>query len=84
MLLTMPFLPQSIALTLSKSIKSTLGRADETVGLVDAILNALFRAKGPTVEEPQIEFESALSLEVGRIVYTCPRQVTGHVYGLSI
>ncbi len=41
---------------------STLGRADETGGQVDAILNALLRAKGRTAEAPQIEFESALSL----------------------
>ena len=43
-------------------VVSTLGRADETGGQVDAILNALLRAKGRTAEEPQIEFESALSL----------------------
>ncbi|NCW98320.1 MAG: IS1634 family transposase [Betaproteobacteria bacterium] len=43
-------------------VVSTLGRADEMGGQVDAILNALLRAKGRTAEEPQIEFESALSL----------------------
>jgi hypothetical protein len=43
-------------------VVSTLGRADETGGQVDAILNALLRAKGRTAEAPQIEFESALSL----------------------
>ena len=37
-------------------VVSTLGRADETGGQVDAILNALLRAKGRTAEEPQIEF----------------------------
>jgi len=41
---------------------TTLGRADETGGQVDTILNALLRAKGRTAEEPQIQFESALSL----------------------
>ncbi len=41
---------------------STLGRVDETGGQVDSILNALLRAKGRTADEPQIEFESALSL----------------------
>lgn len=29
---------------------------------IDSILNALLRAKGRTADEPQIEFESALSL----------------------
>lgn len=43
-------------------VVSTLGRADETGGQVDFILNALLRAKGRSAEEPQIEFESALSL----------------------
>lgn len=43
-------------------VVSTLGRVDETGGQVDSILNALLRAKGRTAEEPQIEFESALSL----------------------
>lgn len=43
-------------------VLSTLGRADESGGQVDSILNALFRAKGRTAGEPQIEFESALSL----------------------
>lgn len=43
-------------------VLSTLGRADETGGQVDSILNALLRAKGRTADEPQIEFESALSL----------------------
>ena len=66
-------------------VVSTLGRVDETGGQVDAILNALLRAKGRTAEEPQIEFESALSLghpshrhdpEIGRAscrerVYLC-------------
>jgi hypothetical protein len=41
---------------------STMGRVDESGGQVDAILNALLRAKGRTADEPQIEFESALSL----------------------
>lgn len=43
-------------------VLSTLGRVDETGGQVDSILNALLRAKGRTADEPQIEFESALSL----------------------
>lgn len=43
-------------------VLSTFGRADETGGQVDAILNALLRAKGRTADEPQIQFESALSL----------------------
>ncbi len=43
-------------------VLSTIGRADETGGQVDSILNALLRAKGRTADEPQIEFESALSL----------------------
>jgi transposase len=43
-------------------VLSTLGRLDETGGQVDSILNALLRAKGRTADEPQIEFESALSL----------------------
>lgn len=43
-------------------VVSTLGRVDESGGQVDSILNALLRAKGQTVDEPQIEFESALSL----------------------
>jgi hypothetical protein len=43
-------------------VVSTLGRLDETGGQVDSILNALLRAKGRTADEPQIEFESALSL----------------------
>ena len=41
---------------------STMGRVDESGGQVDAILNALLRAKGRSADEPQIEFESALSL----------------------
>ncbi|RQP04198.1 MAG: IS1634 family transposase [Paracoccus sp. BP8] len=40
----------------------TLGRVDEAGGQVDSILNALLRAKGRAADEPQIEFESALSL----------------------
>lgn len=43
-------------------VLSTLGRVDEAGGQVDSILNALLRAKGRTADEPQIEFESALSL----------------------
>ena len=43
-------------------VLSTFGRVDETGGQVDSILNALLRAKGRTADEPQIEFESALSL----------------------
>jgi transposase len=43
-------------------VVSTLGRVDESGGQVDSILNALLRAKGRTADEPQIEFESALSL----------------------
>lgn len=43
-------------------VLSTLGRVDETGGQVDSILNALLRAKGRSADEPQIEFESALSL----------------------
>ena len=43
-------------------VLSTIGRADESGGQVDSILNALLRAKGRTADEPQIEFESALSL----------------------
>jgi transposase len=43
-------------------VLSTLGRVDESGGQVDSILNALLRAKGRTADEPQIEFESALSL----------------------
>jgi hypothetical protein len=43
--------------------ESTLGRADETGGHVDAIHNALLRAEGRTAEEPQIKLESALSLD---------------------
>lgn len=37
-----------------------MGRVDEPGGQVDAILNALLRAKDRKADEPQIEFESTL------------------------
>jgi hypothetical protein len=46
---------------------ATLGRVDESDGPVDALLNALLRAKGRPVAvggDPQVRFESALSLGV--------------------
>ena len=44
---------------------ATLGRLDEQDGQVDALLNGLLRAKGrpaASAENPQVRFESALSL----------------------
>ena len=44
---------------------ATLGRIDEQDGQVDALLNGLLRAKGrpaASAENPQVRFESALSL----------------------
>ena len=43
----------------------TLGRLDQADGQVDAVINALLRAKGRTAghcNAPQIRFESALAL----------------------
>ncbi|NDA73784.1 MAG: IS1634 family transposase, partial [Betaproteobacteria bacterium] len=43
----------------------TLGRLDQADGQVDAVINALLRAKGRTASHcsaPQIRFESALAL----------------------
>jgi len=43
---------------------ATLGRLDEDDGQVDAVLNALLRARGKLApsQEPQVSFESALTL----------------------
>ena len=73
---------------------------DETGGQVDSILNALLRAKVSTADEPQIEFESALSLgdvwalhrlwqevgfyELSRVFRKAPRYTTAVEHAIRV